>query len=186
MRVAAAGKGKPTMKAPFTYVGSQCHWVQPSMLARHFELHSGDDVLGALCFENAATARGTVNRAGKAAESWTIATAGFWKRGIVLREAGAMDDLAVFRSNFRGEGWVQFIRGDKFHWKSTNVWRTEWGFSNAREELLFLLKPKPKPSNPLKVQSLVEIKTPGRDLDELPLLLMLGWYLNVQSRYSGW
>jgi hypothetical protein len=117
-------------------------------------------------------------------ESWTFMGAGFFKRRVTIRESGAKDDLAVFRPNLRGDGWVEFFKGSKFQWKSTDFWGVEWGFSNVQEELLFVLKS--KPSYPLQIQSIVEIGVQSHDLDELPLLLMLGWYLRVQNVYAGW
>jgi hypothetical protein len=122
--------------------------------------------------------------AGSATEAWTFKWVGFWKRRLSLRESTAKEDLGAFRSNLRGEGWVELIKGSRFHWKPTNFWRTQWGFSNVREELLFVLKS--KPSYPLQIQSIVEVGAQWHDLDELPLLLMLGWYLRVQDLYSGW
>ena len=61
---------------------------------------------------------------------------------------------------------------------------TEWGFSNVQEELLFVMKS--QPWYRLKIESAVEIGAQWQDLDELPLLMMLGWYLRVQNFYAGW
>jgi hypothetical protein len=58
------------------------------------------------------------------------------------------------------------------------------GLSNVQEKLLFVLKS--KPSYLLQVQSVVEIGEQWNDQDDLPLLLMLGWYLRVQDVYAGW
>jgi len=172
------------MSALSTAVGLQLHWVQPTIFARCFELHSENGLLGELRFETASTAYGTLTMADSATQSWRFKVAGFLKPRVTLRDTRAKDDLAVFRSNFRGDGWVEFFMGSKFHWKSTNFWGTEWGFSNVQEKLLFVLKS--KPSYPLQVQSVVEIGAQWNDLNELPLLLMLGWYLRVQDVYAGW
>jgi hypothetical protein len=172
------------MKALSTVVGLELHWVQPTIFARHFELYSENNLLGELRFETAATAYGTLTTAGSATEGWTFKGAGILKRRVTLRESRAKDDLAVFWPNLRGDGWVEFFTGRKFHWKSTNFWRTAWGFSSVQEELLFVLKS--KPWSLLKIQSVVEIGAQWRDLDELPLLMMLAWYLRVQDFYAGW
>ena len=76
----------------------------------------------------------------------------------------------------------EFVKGSRFHWKSISFWGTEWGFSNAQEELLFVLKS--KPLDLLKVQSVVAIGAQWHDLEELPLLLMLGWCLRVRDSYD--
>jgi len=117
-------------------------------------------------------------------KNWSFEDVGFLKRRVTIREFKAKDDLAVFRGNLWGEGWVEFSNGNTFHWKSTNFRRTQWGLFNAHEECLLMLTP--KPSYPLQVQSLVEIRAEGYDLDEQSLLVMMGWYLRVKSIYSGW
>jgi hypothetical protein len=171
------------MKALSTAIDLQLYWAQPSMFERHFELYSKNGLLGELHFETVSAAYGALITAGSATERWTFKGAGFLlKPRVTIRQAEANDDLAVYRPKFWGGGWVEFVKGSRFHWKSTSFWGTEWGFSNAQEELLFVLKL--KLFDLLKVQSVVEIRPQWRDLDELPLLLMLGWYLRVRDSYD--
>ena len=172
------------MKTLSTAVDLQLHWVQPTMLMRHFKLYSENGLIGELLFKKASTAYGTWTGGGSGTEGWMIKGGGLLKRGVTLRESGAKDDLAVFRSNLQGEGWLEFFKGSRFYWKSRNFWRTEWGFSNVQEELLFVMKS--QPWYRLKIESAVEIGAQWQDLDELPLLMMLGWYLRVQNFYAGW
>lgn len=161
----------------------QLYWTQPSVLERHFELYSDNILLGDLRFETASTAHGTLVTPGSAAECWTFKGARFsLKPCVTIRKDGTNDDLAVYRPKLWGGGWVEFVKGTGFQWKSTSFWGTEWGFSNTQEELLFVLKP--KQFDLLKVQSVVEIGAQWHDLDELPLLLMLGWYLRVRDSYD--
>lgn len=154
------------------------------MFARHFELHSAAGPVGELRFKGASTAYGALTSAGSTTKSWTIKGTGIFSRRVTLRESGTEDDRAIFRPNIRGRGWVEFSTGSRFFWKSTDSWPREWGFSNVREEPLFLLKPNRWFS--LKIQSVVQIGAQWSDLDELPPLLMLGWYLRVQDFYAGW
>jgi hypothetical protein len=172
------------MKALSTADMLQLHWLQPSRLARYFELHSQTSLVGEVTFATAAKASGTLTMPGSVPESMTIKGVGFFKRRVILRQPGANDDFAVFRGNLWGDGGVKFSEGKTFHWKSTNFWRTEWGFFHAKDELLFVLKA--KPSHSLQIQSVVEIGGQWCGLDELPWLLMLGWYLRVQDLYAGW
>lgn len=172
------------MKMLSTASGLRLNWVQPTMLMRHFELYSENDLVGELRFEKASRAHGTWTVAGSKTAGWTIKGAGFFKRRVIVQKSEAKDDLAIFRSNLRGEGWVEFFKGSKFHWKSTNSWRTEWGFSSVGEGLLLVFES--QSWFRLKMQSSVEITGQWRDLDELPVLVMLGWYLRVQNFYAGW
>lgn len=162
----------------------QLQWVQPTMLMRHFKLYSQNGAIGELLFEKAATAHGVWSGVGSPTARWMIKGGGLLKRGVTIRLSEAKNDLAVFRPNFMGEGWVEFLEGSRFHWKSRNFWRTEWGFFNLQKELLFVLKS--QPWYQLKTESTVEIGGQWRDLDQLPLLIMLGWYLRIQNFYAGW
>ena len=99
-----------------------------------------------------------------------------------FREAGVKDDWALFWPKFRGDGWLEPVRGNRFHWKAMNFWGTAWGFFDAKEALLFALKPgveNPRLPDFLKTQAVVELAPQGRGLSELPLLLMLGWCLMI-------
>jgi len=171
------------MKALSTALDLQLYWAQPSIFERHFELHSEKSLLGVLHFETPSAAYGTLITAGAATKRWTFKGARFHLKPLVtIREEGGNDDLAVYRPQLWGGGWVEFVKGSRFHWKSISFWGTEWGFSNAQEELLFVLKS--KPLDLLKVQSVVAIGAQWHDLEELPLLLMLGWCLRVRDSYD--
>jgi hypothetical protein len=172
------------MQTDPTAIDPQLYWTQPTMFARHFELHSEKSLLGELSFETASAASGTFITAGAATKRWTFKGAGFrLKPYVTIQETGTHDDPAIYRPQFWGGGWVEFVTGSRFHWKSTSFWGTEWGFSNAQEELLFVLKP--KLLDLLKIQSIVEIRAQWLELEELPLLLMLGWYLRVCDSYAA-
>ncbi|MDO9040939.1 MAG: hypothetical protein Q7U64_01180 [Desulfocapsaceae bacterium] len=173
------------MKTLSTAIDSQLYWTQPTMFARHFELHSEKNLLGEIRFETTSAASGTFITAGEVMKRWTFKKTWFrLKPYVTIREAGTKIDLAIYRPQFWGGGWLEFVSGSRYHWKSTSFWGTKWGFSNAQEELLFVLKP--KLLDLLKVQSIVEIGTQWHDLEELPLLLLLGWYLKVRDSYAAW
>ncbi|MFZ2448786.1 MAG: hypothetical protein WAW37_20680 [Syntrophobacteraceae bacterium] len=172
------------MDAPSTDIGLQLFWAQPSIFERHYELYAEDRLLGELCFKADGTAYGVLTIAGSATQRWTFKGTGILKPRVTIREAGANVDMAVYRHRFRGDGWLEFVNGSRFLWKSTSFWRTGRGFYNARKELLFVLKP--KLFDLLKIQSVVEIEAQWHDLDELPLLLLLACYLRVRDCYAGW
>jgi hypothetical protein len=172
------------MKNTLTNIDLQFHWVQPTMFMRHFKLYSQNGLIGDLRFEKASTAYGSWTETGSAAKSWMIKGGGLFKRGVFLRESGANNDLAVFQSNLVGEGWVEFLEGSKFQWKSRNFWQKEWGFLNEQKNLVLALKC--PPWYRLKIETAVEVGAQWHDLDELPLLMLLGWYLRVQNFYASW
>lgn len=167
-----------------TPLHSHLYWTQPTALVRHFELHSENCLSGEIRFQTVSSASATFINAGTTTKNWTFTGARFrLKPFVTIRETETNDDLAVYRPQFWGGGWVELVTGSRYHWKSTSFWGTEWGFANAQEELLFVLKP--KLLDLLKVQSTVAIETQWHDLEDLPLLLMLGWYLKVRDSYDS-
>jgi hypothetical protein len=167
------------VKALSTDIRLPLYWVQTSIFERHFELYSEKSVLEELRFEADGTAYGALTIAGSATQRWTFKATGILKPRVTIREAGANYDLAVYRPKLWGDGWVEFVNGSKFLWKSASFWGTEQGFFNGNKELLFVLKP--RLFDLLKIQSVVKIQAQGYDLDELPLLLMLACFLRVRD-----
>lgn len=170
------------MEAFSTAIGTKLYWIQPRTLERKFELRAETGLFGSLSF---ATALGTLATAEVATGSWTFKRVGFLNPRVTIREAGRDADLALFWPRFWGGGWLEFANGGKFPWKSIDFWATTWGFADTREELVFTMKPgaeQPKLSDLLKTQAVVEIGTHSFGLTELPLLLMLGWYMMIMQK----
>jgi hypothetical protein len=153
------------------------------MLERHFELYSENSLLGELRIEPDWTANGALTIPGLATERWTFKLKGLLKTRMTIRDTGTNDVLAVYLPKFWGTGRVEFVKGSRFHWKSSSFWGIGRGFYNERKELLFVLKR--KQLDLFKIQSAVKIEAQYRDLEELPLLLMLACYLSVQNSYAS-
>lgn len=167
------------MDALSTAIGIPIYWVQRKMSERQFELRTMENVYATLSFE---ATRGTLATATSTTGRWTFKRVGFMNPRVTVREAGAAEDLAVYWPKHWGHGWLEFAKGNRFCWKPTNFWGTERGFVDEPGDPLFVLKSgaeKPKFSDQLKTQAVVEISSRGYGLAELPLLLMLGWYLMI-------
>jgi hypothetical protein len=167
------------MEALSTVVAMPLYWIQPKTFERRFELRAGDSLIATLCFE---TAFGTLATAESADGSWTFKRVGFLNPRVTVREVGVDTNLAVYQPRFWGDGSLEFRDGRVYRWRATNFWGTQWGFADSDENQLFALKPgvdKPKLSDLLKTQALVEIEPQGHTLPELPLLVLLGWYLMI-------
>lgn len=171
------------MKSLSTDIGLQLHLVQPSTLDLHFELYSDDYLLGDLRIEPDWTANCTLAIPCFAIQRWTFKSKGILKRRMTLFDAGTNDVLAVYLPKFWGGGRVEFVNGSRFYWKSNSFWGIGRGFYNEVNELLFVLKR--KQLDLFKIQSDVKIVAQYRDLEELPLLLMLACYLSVQNSYAN-
>jgi len=155
-------------------------WSQPSTLQRSYELRDGKRLFGTLEF---AKAWGSLATASLANGEWTLKRAGFLRPRVTLRRRGQENDLAVFQPKAWGaEGELQFEGGHIYAWKPTNFWATKFAFLDGAGRALVTFKPgaeESKWSDIFKHQALVEIDPSASVLDELPLLVALGWYLMV-------
>lgn len=153
------------------------------MLELHFELYSENSLLGTLHIEPDWSASGTLAIPNFATERWVFKPKGILKSRITILDAGTDDVLAVYLPKFWGGGEVEFVQGNRFHWKSNSAWGLGRGFYNEKNDLLFVLR-----RNQLdifKIQSAINIETQYSDLYELPLLVMLSCYLSIQDSYAN-
>ena len=169
--------------------GSHLSWSQPKALQRTFELRDGDRLLGTLSF---ATSWGSLAEASMAAGEWTFKRVGFFRPRVTVRRREQETDLAVYQPKGWGsEGELQFAGGRIYAWKPANFWATRFNFVDATGRALVAFKPgaeESKWSDIFKFQALVEIDHSASRLEELPLLVSLGWYLMIlhhQDSASG-
>ena len=155
-------------------------WSQPKALHRAFELRDGDRLLGALSFVKA---YGSLAEASMAAGEWTFKRVGFLRPRVTVRRRGQETDLAIYQPKGWGAGGdLQFAGGRVYAWKSANFWSTKFDFVDVAGMTIIAFRPGMEESrwpDFFKFQALVEIDASARRLEELPLLLALGWYLMI-------
>lgn len=149
-------------------------WAPASTSSRRFELRAGSDVAATLTFDKAVGSLAT-GRTG--AGAWTFKRAGFLQPCVTVRDLGSEYDLAIFRPTWTGSGDVEFARGARVHWRPFGFWNSEWGF--VRHDLrLVTFHWLPETA---ALDARVEFPPAALELEELPVLLLLGWYLRVLS-----
>jgi hypothetical protein len=155
-------------------------WCQPKALHRTFELRDGDRLLGTLRFLKSF---GSLAEASLASGEWTFKRVGFIRPRVTVRRRGQETDLAVYQPKGWGaEGDLGFVSGRSYGWKSTNFWATKFAFVDGVGKALVTFKPgaeESKWSDLFKYQALVEIDPSANWLEELPVLVSLGWYLMI-------
>ncbi len=171
------------MRTLSSSVGTALYWIQPKGLGRYFELRAGDDVLATLRFE---TLCGSLARAESADGSWTFKRAGFFKPRVTVRKAGEEVNSAVYTPRWTGrEGVLEFAGGRVFNWTQTDFWATRYQISDVAENPLVSFESgldQSRLTDLFKTQARVAIDLRGRALPELPLLVLLGWYLIVLQK----
>lgn len=158
------------------------YWVQPKTFDRWFELRAGDELAATLGWK---TSCGTLAAAESGDGRWTFKRVGFLNPRVTVREAGSQIDLAIFWPRWLGDGTLEFANGRIFRWQSTNFWGTNWMFAASDGTPLVTFKEgsrEAKLSDLFKTQAFVEIQPQARDLPELSLLVMIGWYLMILRR----
>jgi len=153
-------------------VGSQeLEWVQPARLHRVYELHASDDVVALLRFERASLAS-----AETAWQKWTFQQEVFWRRQVTIRSPDSADAL-MFMAAGMSSGTLELSQGRLLRFGAANFWRSRWDWSdNESQSPLVHFK---RRAGLLKTEGPVDIETRAVTYPELPLLVVLGWYLLI-------
>ncbi len=168
------------MKPITQAIYSTPQWVQPRAMQNRFELRAGDDLFAVLEFPKVFGSLATaITEEGR----WTFKRAGFFSPRVTVRSEGSETDLAVFRPKWTGnEGTLQFPGGAAYTWKTANFWATQYLWQTESGEALILYKQgieDARLADLFKTQARVEIQPGAQGLIELPLLVLLGWYLMI-------
>jgi hypothetical protein len=145
-------------------------WVQPARRKQEFELRAGDEVVGTLRFERSSLAMGET-----ADQSWTFKREGFWHPRITIRVPGSDANVAVFSPGWAGGGTLD-IDGRQLRFVAANFWHSQWDWVDAQNKPVVHFK---SHQGLLKTEGQVEIETEAIQSPDLPLLVVLGWYLLV-------
>jgi hypothetical protein len=168
------------MKSILEAIYNSPQWVQPRASQNRFEMRSAESLFADLEFPKW---YGSLAIATAAEERWTFKRVGFFNPRITVRSEGSETDLAVFRPKWTGnEGTAQLANGATYTWKAANFWATEYAWQNAAGETLILYKQGVEDSwlaDLFKTQARVEIQPSAQGLQDLALLVILGWYLIV-------
>jgi hypothetical protein len=148
--------------------GQELLWIQPAARKRDHELRAGDDVVATLHFQ-----RGSLADAEAAGAHWTFKRQGFWHPRVTVRTAGSDADLAVFHPRWVGGGALEFPDGRAVRLSSANFWQSEWVWQDNEKPLIWFKGRR----GLVKVRGAVEIQPEAVALPDLPLLILLGWYL---------
>lgn len=149
----------------------QLVWVQPARSQRAFELHASDDVVAVLRFEGASLAS-----AETAWQKWTFNREGFWHRQVTIRTPDS-DDAPVFRAARTGGGALELSQGRLLRFGSTNFWHSRWDWSDSESQAPLVHFS--SHGGFMKTEGRVDIESAAATYPELPLLVVLGWYLLI-------
>lgn len=153
-------------------INRELKWTQPSALKMHYELHAGEEHAATLHFRSS---YGSFAMGASADGCWTFKRAGFFQTRLTIRACNEDTDIAVFRNNTWSGGGTLELPGGRKLLATTNLWQTNLEFKTESGETLLRFKS----GGLIHLSASVELQPEAVGLAELPLLVMLGWYLIV-------
>ncbi len=153
-------------------VGRELTWAQPSALRNEYRLTADREAVGGLRWEKAF---GSLASGEVAGGRWTFKRVGFLHPRVTVRIAGSEVDVATMEPSWTGSGPVQFSDGRGYRWTKTSFWRSEWTMAAQDGRILIQFLPRAS----LRMRAMVVVDPSARSICELPVLLLLGWYLLV-------
>ncbi len=146
--------------------GDELLWVQPHN-GLVFELRGGDEVVGSLRWERSSLARGET-----ADQQWTFKREGIWHPHVTVRVAGSDVNLGLFHPDWTGGGTLEL--GRQLRFGASSFWRPRWDWMEGDQPLVHF-----KRRGMFKLESRVAIEKAAAASPDVPLLVVLGWYLLV-------
>ena len=163
-------------------VDQEIEWVQPRALKMQYELRANNELVATLRFRSSLGSFAT----GESADGcWTLKRVGFWQTRVTVRLCGGNSDIASFRNNTWSGGGTLVLSDGRMFPATTNLWQTKLEFQNESNNALVQFRS----GGVLHQSAKVEIQPSAVGIPELPLIMMLGWYLIVMmsadSAYVG-
>jgi hypothetical protein len=151
--------------------GQELEWSQPAAMSRDSELRAGGELVATLRFRSMF---GTFATAESRDGCWTFKRVGFWQQRVSIRVCGSEEDVAMFRNNtWSGGGRLEFPDGREIR-ATTNLWRSKLDFvTGAGDEPLVQLRMR----GLIHRAGRVTLSPDAAALPELPLLVLVNWYL---------
>ncbi|MDQ6876576.1 MAG: hypothetical protein M3082_02545 [Candidatus Dormibacteraeota bacterium] len=147
-------------------------WIQPARMKQGFELHASDEVVATLQFERASLASGEA-----AEQRWTFKREGFWHPQVTIRLPDSDANIAVFQPAWTGGGTLELPQGRLLRLGAANFWHSRWDWSDTASQAPLVHFN--SHAGLLKTEGLVDVETDAVAYPELPLLVVLGWYLLI-------
>jgi hypothetical protein len=157
---------------------STLSWHQPRAFRGEYELWAGDELLATLW---SGSSFGAIMGAKTGASEFSIRTEGFFQDLIAVREVGAVGVAAYFR---KGSAERQLALSDNrgYGWKMLSFWSRRWAFVDDSDRPLVSFQAW---SQSFRAGCDVAIDPGALALPELPILVILGWYLLLRENEAA-
>jgi len=109
-------------------------------------------------------------------DRWTFKRAGFLRPRVTVRMDATAEDAAVLELSFGGGGLLRMRSGRCFRWSRQGFWSHRFVFADDKGVQLVVIEPK---LGVLRRSGAAHVHEKAATLQELPLLLLLGWYVTM-------
>jgi hypothetical protein len=150
-------------------------WKQKRFAVDDFELRSGKDLVGVMYWtkwlSDLAVAKSVDGR-------WHLDRPGFFRDRVIVSEQESEEEIAVFDIDWFGEGTLTFVGGRSYQWYRTKAFCNHWALANEDEEVLFEIR---EGTRWFKHEAVVVLYIAAEKEADLPLLILIGWYLVIMA-----
>ena len=146
-------------------------WKQTGFGARDFELRAGDDLVAQLYWPKLLS---DLAVAECAAGTWHIDRLGFFRQRTVVTLPGSDLEIASFEPDWLGDGDLVLADGRVFQWYQTKTLCNSWALVSPDGSLLFEVH---EGMRWFKHEADVVLHVAVDAMPELPLLILVAWYL---------
>ncbi len=147
-------------------------WEQPSALKMEYQLRAGDDVAATLRFRSSF---GTFAVAESADGCWTFKRVGFFQTRVTIRHCNTDVEVAVFKPNTWSGGGTLILASGQTYRAATNFWQTKFTFETEAGDPLLSFQS----GGFIHQSAIVSFQPNAAMLPDLPLMVLLGWYLII-------
>jgi len=154
-------------------INHELTWSQPNAFKEEYELTSDVGQLGALNFRSS---WGTLAVAETADGCWTFKRVGFFSTRVSIRRCDSEIEVAAFRNNTWSGGGTLELPDGRVYRASTNFWQTKLELVNDRDDVILQYQ---DVGGFFRRSARMTIEPAVALLTELPMIVMLSWYLLI-------
>ena len=160
------------------FIGEELILIQPSFRKREYEFKRGDEILAKMYFPKFFS---TIAIVELLAEKYEIIRPSIWKKEIAIKKFGYDLTFASASTNlFRTKGKIDLQNGYVINLKLGKFNKSCQVFDESNE-LLILFRNKIS----FKDKNIVTVEKKSELIDKNPWIVMMVWYLILQSRRNG-
>ena len=154
------------------YAQQEMKWEQPNAFKEQYELRVGEETIAALRWRSM---WGSLATAESADGCWSFKRVGFFSTRVTVRVCDSEQDIAVYHPNTWSQGGTIELPDGRKYKASTNFWMSKVEISDETEETIIRYHI----GGFFRQSAVVEVLPTALRLPELPMMVMLGWYLII-------